>query len=1340
MDVQHQLEAIRPPRPLQFRGSSDPAPSPDAKAVATSGFRDAPGALPHLATIQASFGHHDVSSVKAHTGKAASDAGRALGAAGYASGNRVAFQGSPDLHTAAHEAAHVIQQRAGVQLSGGLGQPDDAYEQHADSVADAVVQGRSAESLLDPVAGTGSREGGVQRKGSAEAAASVTLKGPGGLTHAVSPKKSSGKCTVEAPTWGWPGVIWRHLEVELADDGTLKGGSAKGTFKMGALVQTFELAIDADGKLATTFTGSFELAGFLSAIDTTYQLTESGVGATIAVPEAASAFKGITTSGTLKLASQGGLSLSGDVVLGGQAGAFLCSGKAAVTYVEGEGMGAKGSLILNGWDLFLDKDELVLDVVNNYGSSKIGLSSPITKTKPGEKATTTLTLQSLEWVSGKKGAGLAGTGNLTVAFDQLGPVGTPFTIADGFFEEAPLQPSGQTPETPRASQIIPLWTDSGQEIDLDLGYTLKKDGAIAGTASLAKPIKLNSYLTLASLTVVVGKELNHTFEGVVTVNVPKASEAKITISYLNGKFSAEGAISFQSKKMAQGNPVWVATVTAGWNDADGWFIAGEVNVQGIRGVQAFTAGIKYSKQQGLTFSCPLAQWEVPPAAEGMGVTVDGALENVEYNVDKGTFSGVGTLGITFPVIGRAFGQVELAKNKVKRVTLGLESPELAFPKANPVITGSLVGDVTFANGQIKAASIGGNNVQLHVMGMQNPVGLDTKLTVTRDWAVSGYIRLAKGQEVPINQYLTLKSLGMQFDEKKGLVQDGQIAVNIPGVTAIAGVMIDESGFHITGLGGELGFGNLEDPRPLAGKVNVYYDSTNGLSLGGEMKVRISENMVAKGSFVYDAKQKAFDTALELEEITLWEGKTFKRPLFALGPKKVTLFNIYGVDVFLEFGFDLTFLFNVLPIKLGAGVKLVGLSLKDFTYKQIEATVGLTGGIAASLIGTPKLGLGLAALFPELVSIAGGLAFPLTATLNLIPKLTGTLIYLPDGTLLTNAQIHAPLTFGIKAELVPWAEFSALFGLVKKPWQGSPITETEILKPITLAELELDLGDPLPEKPQNPEELVPQEPQKATDAKPEDADVTSLSLPAGGLPPDNAHLAEGEADSSAGDTGPFDINALIGKLTGGLSLEDVQAVLKAADIIMKILMQPLTMTIEILKRIIEFVGDAYDAFIELANLLEAEGSVTGAIRFILAQHLDEDWVDLIVEHVTDIGDIIRDMLHAGTDFSKLSVRDWVALLVESVVSIGSDIEELANELWDLGLDLLEKLVEDGYLWVRVTEIDYDFDDYTSGLTLQEGRRWTTDSYTIGTALVELFDYLDFSRSNSDPVEFDHPIPD
>jgi hypothetical protein len=132
-----------------------PDQRPTPWMAAEQGTSGSAGQLPYLDRIQQSFGRHDVSSVRAYTDGNASAGASAMGAEAYAVGDQVAFGGAPTLHTAAHEAAHVVQQRAGVSLKGGVGQAGDPYERHADAVADKVVAGQSAESLLDEMAGSG---------------------------------------------------------------------------------------------------------------------------------------------------------------------------------------------------------------------------------------------------------------------------------------------------------------------------------------------------------------------------------------------------------------------------------------------------------------------------------------------------------------------------------------------------------------------------------------------------------------------------------------------------------------------------------------------------------------------------------------------------------------------------------------------------------------------------------------------------------------------------------------------------------------------------------------------------------------------------------------------------------------------------------------------------------------------------------------------------------------------------------------------------------------------------------------------------------------------------------
>ncbi len=117
--------------------------------IAAKGVQGTGGKLPHLNQIQKSFGRFNVSQVQAYTGRQSRESASAMGAQAYASGNKVAFRSAnPNLATAAHEAAHVVQQRRGVHLKYGVGKVGDVYEQHADSVADLVVRGHSAEPLL----------------------------------------------------------------------------------------------------------------------------------------------------------------------------------------------------------------------------------------------------------------------------------------------------------------------------------------------------------------------------------------------------------------------------------------------------------------------------------------------------------------------------------------------------------------------------------------------------------------------------------------------------------------------------------------------------------------------------------------------------------------------------------------------------------------------------------------------------------------------------------------------------------------------------------------------------------------------------------------------------------------------------------------------------------------------------------------------------------------------------------------------------------------------------------------------------------------------------------------
>jgi hypothetical protein len=148
---------------VQAKAISDNKKEKDAAAA---GMRGTAGKLPYKDQIQKAFGKHELGDVQTFQDAGAKKAAQEIGAKAYAMGDKIAFAGSPDLHTAAHEAAHVVQQRAGITGGG-------KWETHADKVADAVVAGQDAEPLLDEVHGGaapdkvfGQAEGEVQKKAS----------------------------------------------------------------------------------------------------------------------------------------------------------------------------------------------------------------------------------------------------------------------------------------------------------------------------------------------------------------------------------------------------------------------------------------------------------------------------------------------------------------------------------------------------------------------------------------------------------------------------------------------------------------------------------------------------------------------------------------------------------------------------------------------------------------------------------------------------------------------------------------------------------------------------------------------------------------------------------------------------------------------------------------------------------------------------------------------------------------------------------------------------------------------------------------------------------------------
>jgi hypothetical protein len=159
-----------PAAPALQRQSAGAGDMPQAAAAAAAHVSRSPGRPldPAPRALLEQRLQQDFGGVRVHADGQAAASAAAVGARAYTMGQDIVFgRGEYRPGTAegtrllAHELTHVVQQRRGVSVDGGMGRAGDAYERQADAVAGAVVAGRPAHGLLASAAGAGGGGGGV---------------------------------------------------------------------------------------------------------------------------------------------------------------------------------------------------------------------------------------------------------------------------------------------------------------------------------------------------------------------------------------------------------------------------------------------------------------------------------------------------------------------------------------------------------------------------------------------------------------------------------------------------------------------------------------------------------------------------------------------------------------------------------------------------------------------------------------------------------------------------------------------------------------------------------------------------------------------------------------------------------------------------------------------------------------------------------------------------------------------------------------------------------------------------------------------------------------------------
>ncbi len=183
------VQAQAQPQSAARRAPAGQPDRPDEVHAAARGTQGPAQALPYRAEIEAATGR-DLAGVKAHIGGPGAAAAEAIGAQAYATGDHVVFRQHPSLALAAHEATHVLQQRGGVQLSGGVGRAGDAHERQADQVARRIVAGQPAVDLvadLAPSANASTASAGPVQKWGADEHRELGAAASGGAMVTLAP-------------------------------------------------------------------------------------------------------------------------------------------------------------------------------------------------------------------------------------------------------------------------------------------------------------------------------------------------------------------------------------------------------------------------------------------------------------------------------------------------------------------------------------------------------------------------------------------------------------------------------------------------------------------------------------------------------------------------------------------------------------------------------------------------------------------------------------------------------------------------------------------------------------------------------------------------------------------------------------------------------------------------------------------------------------------------------------------------------------------------------------------------------------------------------------------------
>lgn len=279
--------------------------------------------------------------------------------------------------------------------------------------------------------------------------------------------------------------------------------------------------------------------------------------------------------------------------------------------------------------------------------------------------------------------------------------------------------------------------------------------------------------------------------------------SKITFTYAGGQATASGRFPITHEGGAFEGEIAIA-----WED--GWKLSGEAEVRDfIPGVKPFNVKIS-QEDDDIRIYAERFEYEKRFGA----IDLTGSGQELEYDSDKGTFSGEVSLELDLGMFGSATAEGAIADNELKSAVISYEAPQLRYPAegATPVLSSDDVSaQLRFAEGAFSGSISGTANLALPgILGGTDDqaAGLAVSVQVGGDGSYSGSIRTDGA--VTVGTFLRIDELNAELSESGGL--SGEFTMNVINVPLLKkGEVVcgfTEEGLEVKKIDAEIE-GNLE---------------------------------------------------------------------------------------------------------------------------------------------------------------------------------------------------------------------------------------------------------------------------------------------------------------------------------------------------------------------------------------------------------------------------------------------------------------------------------------------------------------------------------------------------